>query len=93
MVNWAGLNISTAPFGVVENGTEFGHSAFDGIVGMGLGMGTNGLPTLFDHAWKQGLLEQNVFAFYLQSDPDSSDGQLILGGTDPSHYSGDIGSV
>src|SRR5690242_20220297 len=90
-VNWAGLNISTVTFGVVVNGTEFSNSAFDGIVGMGLSKGTNGLPSLFDLAWNQGLLEQNVFAFHLQSDPGSSDGQLVLGGTDPSHYTGDIG--
>ncbi|ETO06465.1 cathepsin D [Reticulomyxa filosa] len=39
--------------------------------------------------WNEGYLDEQVFSWYLQED-DSSDGELVLGGTNPNHYTGDI---
>ena len=51
--------------------------------------GAGPLP-VFLNMVKQGLADP-VFSFYLKGDPTSKDGgEMILGGIDQSHYSGDI---
>merc|ERR1711907_199425 len=40
----------------------------------------------------QNLISDKVFAFYLQDDP-AAQGELILGGVDKSHYTGDLVTV
>jgi hypothetical protein len=45
----------------------------------------------FNVLWQQGLLDQNLFSMYLQSDAKgNSDGELLLGGIDSRYYQGNI---
>lgn len=72
---------------------------FDGILGMAypsISVGGKperpgaGPPPVFFSAVAQGLVDP-TFSFYLKRDTTSSDGgEMVLGGADPNHYSGDI---
>ena len=44
------------------------------------------------HAVDQKLVDEPVFAFYLSRDA-GGDGELLLGGTDPAHYTGNFTMV
>merc|ERR1711972_217607 len=50
------------------------------------------VPTPFENMIDQKLIDQPVFAFYLQSDATQS-GELVFGGIDQSHYTGDLVDV
>ncbi|KAJ1425447.1 aspartic peptidase domain-containing protein [Ochromonadaceae sp. CCMP2298] len=52
-------------------------------------LSVNSVPTPFDNLVSQGLIDNAQFAFYL-GDSREDKGELILGGTDPAHYTGDI---
>ena len=43
----------------------------------------------FIQFYKDGLLTDYVFAFYLQSNREK-DGELLIGGIDSKHYTGDL---
>ncbi|XP_054742899.1 lysosomal aspartic protease-like [Anastrepha obliqua] len=93
-VSVAGLAISGQTFAVAtaEPGTTFVDSEFDGILGMGYQQISNdNVVPPFYNLFNQGLVESNVFAFYLTRDGTSSQGgELTLGGIDPNHYTGEI---
>ncbi|XP_046672774.1 aspartic proteinase A2-like [Homalodisca vitripennis] len=79
--------------------TQTADSQFDGIFGLAYPaiseMQTN--PP-FVNMIKQGVVNEPVFAFYLNKASDSSSGdsssgegaELVLGGVDPNHYTGDF---
>jgi hypothetical protein len=62
----------------------------DGICGMAYGALSYGLPTPMAAMVKLGQLPENVFAFYLGHEEA---GNLVIGGVDPSHYTGDFVTV
>jgi len=62
---------------------------FDGICGMAFSALSDGLPPPMGAIVKSGLSE-NVFAFYLGHEEA---GELVIGGVDRSHYSGDFITV
>jgi len=70
-----------------EPGITFKVGHFDGLCGLGFrSIAVDNVEPPF-YVWQRaGLLDQNLFAFYLQSD-DSKDGQLLIGGVDEKHYS------
>merc|ERR1719361_1452762 len=73
-----------------EPGITFKEAKFDGLCGLGFqSISVDGVIPPFIQFHKDGLLDDYVFAFYLQSS-SSSDGQLVLGGTDKSHYTGEL---
>jgi len=60
---------------------------FDGICGMGWEALSNGLPTPMGELARSGQLSDQVFAFYLGH---KTKGELVIGGVDPAHYTGDF---
>lgn len=49
-----------------EPGIFMEYAVFDGILGLGYpNLGLQGITPVFDNLWLQGLIPQNLFAFYL----------------------------
>jgi hypothetical protein len=72
-------------------GSLYKKSRFDGILGLGFGqIATARVPTVFEALAKSKQLNELVFGFYLG---DHSQGQLVIGGVDPAHYSGNFSFV
>jgi len=66
---------------------------FDGIQGMAFStIAVNKVPTVFEAAFNQGLVAQKQFAFYL-GNSDSDAGELVLGGYDAAHFTGELSWV
>jgi len=64
---------------------------FDGICGLAWSsISVDGVPTPLDALIASGDMEEEVFAFYLG---DEADGELIIGGVDEDHYTGDFAYV
>lgn len=78
-----------------EPGYTFVDSPFDGILGMGfLSISQDNVVPPFYNMYSQGLVDSNVFSFYLTRDGTSNNGgELVLGGVDPDHYTGDFAYV
>jgi len=76
---------------VSEPGITFVAAKFDGIFGLGypeLAVHKNMPP--FNNAWEQGLVQGNLFSFYLNRDPEGEVGGIIdFGGMDPDYYVAD----
>ncbi|XP_042532484.1 pepsin F-like [Dipodomys spectabilis] len=76
-----------------EPGKFMEYAVFDGILGLSYpSLGLQATTPVFDSLWEQGLLSQNLFAFYLSS-KEEKDSVLMLGGVDPSYYYGDLNWV
>ncbi|KAG8563836.1 hypothetical protein GDO81_016213 [Engystomops pustulosus] len=77
---------------IKQPGIVFVAAKFDGILGMAYPrISVDGAPTVFDDIMDQKLVDNNVFSFYLNRNPESEPGgELLLGGTDPSYYTGDF---
>jgi len=83
--------ISTVSFGPLN--IAFAVGKFDGLLGLGFkSISQYNIPTPFEQMIDQKLISESVFAFYLPSDP-SQTGELVLGGIDKSHYTGDLVKV
>jgi hypothetical protein len=71
----------------------FAMGKFDGLLGLGFkSISQYNIPTPFEAMVAQKLVDEPVFAFYLQSDA-SAKGELVFGGIDKSHFSGDLVNV
>lgn len=87
-----GLTLKNFTFGEVttEAADVFGSAPFDGILGMGPpAAAIDKVPMPMATMVSQGLIQHNIFSFYLASN-ESTGSTLVLGGTDSSYYSGDI---
>jgi len=77
----------------VTSGLGFGYriGKFDGILGLGFdSISVDGVPTVMNALVASGQLSQPVFAFYLGN---NQPGELVFGGVDPKHYTGDFSFV
>ena len=70
-------------------GPAYGIGHFDGICGMGWdGISVDGVRTPLQALMLSGKMADSVFAFFLGS--NGAKGELLIGGVDPDHYTGDF---
>ncbi|KAK5856595.1 hypothetical protein PBY51_008179 [Eleginops maclovinus] len=93
-VSVAGLPVQNQQFGeaVKQPGITFAVARFDGVLGMAYpSISVANVTPVFDTAMAAKLLPENIFSFYISRDPKAAvGGELILGGTDPQYYTGDL---
>jgi len=96
-MNMGSLIVKEQGFAEVTNaeglGAAYKLGKFDGILGMAFPiLSVNKIPTGFENVYNQGLVDQNLFAFYLGNSRQDK-GELTLGGINADHYTGDISWV
>ncbi|KAG7239451.1 hypothetical protein INR49_028922 [Caranx melampygus] len=93
-VSIAGLSVPGQQFGeaVKQPGITFAVARFDGVLGMAYpSISVANVLPVFDTAMAAKLLPENIFSFYINRDPAAAvGGELMLGGTDPQYYTGDV---
>lgn len=89
-----GISVSGQSFAEVtfESGEDLEHEKFDGILGLGFKeLSVGGVTPVFDQMIEQDLVGEPVFSVYLNREGTSSEGgEILFGGIDETHYSGDI---
>ena len=75
-----------------EPGITFVAAAFDGILGLAFeSISVDAVTPVWYNIMDQNLVKDNIFSFWLSKDDTAPiGGELILGGVDPSHYTGPI---
>lgn len=77
-----------------EPGLAFAFGRFDGILGMGFDrISVNGIVPPFYQLVNQKLIDEPVFAFYLNSESGSDASEVVFGGVDSDHYTGKITEI
>ncbi|XP_067863878.1 pepsin A-like [Heptranchias perlo] len=88
--------ISNQEFGLSETepGSFFTYCKFDGILGLGYAsLAASGATTVFDNMMSQQLVQKPLFAVYLSREDGQSGSEVVFGGIDPNHYTGQINWV
>jgi hypothetical protein len=92
-VTMGGVTVSDQIFGEVYDpkglGMAYKIGKFDGILGMAWPrISVDGIPPVFQNMVTQRAVGEPVFAFHLGK--DGATGELVIGGVDDSHYTGDL---
>merc|ERR1711953_402708 len=83
--------VSKVSFGPLN--IAFAAGKFDGLLGLGFNsISQYQIRTPFEAMIDQKLIDESVFAFYLQKDA-SQMGEVVCGGIDKSHYTGELVDV
>lgn len=94
--SWAGLTLKDFAFAEITDVTGLGRSysgtPMDGILGLAFSrISTDGIPAPMDSLVKSGVLgDSPTFAFYLGGGSKGRNSELVFGGVDSSHYTGDF---
>jgi len=93
-IGLGGLVVTNQVFAEVTDvsglGAAYKMGKFDGILGMAFStISVNKNPTIFEAAYSQGLVPSKQFAFYLGNSDDDA-GELVLGGYDSAHFTGEL---
>jgi len=92
----SGVTLTNQTFAEItsEPGIAFIAAAFDGVLGLGFdSISVDHVTPVWYNILKQNLVPQPIFAFWLNRDANAKPGQggeLVLGGIDSKHYTGDI---
>ncbi|MBN3292477.1 PEPA protein, partial [Polypterus senegalus] len=92
VVTITGIEVTNQEFGlsVTEPGDTFTYAPFDGILGLAYPViSSSGATPVFDNMMDQGLVSEDLFSFYLSPDGKSGS-EVLFGGIDTSHYTGNI---
>ncbi|XP_007466003.1 PREDICTED: cathepsin D isoform X1 [Lipotes vexillifer] len=93
-LNLGSIKVERQTFGEAtkQPGITFIAAKFDGILGMAYPrISVNSVVPVFDNLMQQKLVDENIFSFYLNRDPNAQPGgELMLGGTDPKYYKGSL---
>lgn len=96
-VEVAGISVKKQVFAEATNfpPKEFVGDKFDGILGMAFpSISVDNVEPVFQNMVDQGLVDKPVFGFYLDRDDTGKvGGELLLGGTDPSHFKGNLSYI
>ncbi|XP_076917789.1 cardosin-F-like [Bidens hawaiensis] len=74
----------------MEPGTVFMNGKFDGILGLGFKeISVGNVTPVWDNMIDQGLVENQVFSFWLNRNfNEEKGGEIVFGGVDPDHFTG-----
>lgn len=94
-ISFGGYLVQNQTFAQITNplglGLSYLDGGYDGVFGLAMdALSAAGSVTPFHHLIQQHDLHEPVFAFYIGGD---SPGELTVGGTDPSHYEGQLNWV
>ena len=92
-VSIAGLTAKNVTFGLVyiEHGYGFVNPDFDGLFGLGFpALSTNGVKTVLESYFEQGLIKNHGFGFYLNNSPGRVGSEVSLGEPDSERYTGEL---
>jgi hypothetical protein len=91
----AGLKIKQGTFGEATSLADFFNGQpMDGILGLAYpGIAADYVTPPFDLMWQQNLIQQNLFAVYLDSKPGGMGSSIQFGGIDSRYYTGSFQEV